>query len=134
MFIDLLERIDRYLRGAATLQDLETWLLENLNRILTSGDVQAMTLANQLDADLIDLREKLLDVDAFRARLARELQEAGAAGVATVTVSPSAFLMPMTAGAPLRTRRSSTRFLYAHPLVQSPRIQIQRPLGATAGA
>lgn len=133
MFIDLLERIDRYLRRVATLQDLETWLLANLQKILTSGDVQATTLANQLDADLIDLREGLLDTEAFRARLARQLQEAGTAGAVTVTVSPSSFLMSMTAGAPLRTR-AATRFLYALPLVQSPRIQIQQPSGAPAGA
>jgi len=67
MFIDLLEEIDRYLCRVTTLQDLETWLLENLQRILNSGDVQAMTLANQLDADLIDLREGLLDTAGFRA-------------------------------------------------------------------
>ena len=133
MFIDLLEEIDRYLCRVTTLQDLETWLLENLQRILNSGDVQAMTLANQLDADLIDLREGLLDTAGFRARLTRELREAAAAGAATVTVSPSSFLMPITAGAPLPTK-GATRFLYAQPLAHSPRIQIHQPSVAPGGA
>ncbi len=133
MLIDLLETIDRYLHGVATLQDLETWLLSNLQQILTAGDVQAMALANQLDADLIDLREGLLDTEAFRARLARELREVGTAGAVTVTVSPSSFLMSMTAGAPLPTK-ASTRFFYALPLAQSPRIQIHQPSSAPASA
>lgn len=115
MSIDLLTRIDRSLRGAATLQELGTWLLETLTGILASGDVQAVALPNQLDADLTDLRETLLEADTVRARLARELQEARAAGVATVTVSLSSFLRPLTAGATLRTGRSATRFLYAPP-------------------
>ena len=58
---ELLDHIRDYLNDHCTLQDLESWLLSNLQRILDSGDEKAIDMANELDADLVELGEGLID-------------------------------------------------------------------------
>ena len=58
-----------YLIGRYSLQDLETWLLSNLQGILDSGDQTTIKLANQLDADFVELSEDMIDEVTFRKRL-----------------------------------------------------------------
>ncbi len=65
----LVNRIDRYLIGAAALKELEAWLVANLQAILDSRDSRAIELANQLDADLVELGEGIIDAKDFRERL-----------------------------------------------------------------
>jgi len=49
------------LNDRCTLQDLESWVLSNLQRILDSGDEKAIAIANEIDADLVELGEGLID-------------------------------------------------------------------------
>lgn len=61
--------MDSYLLLHCTLRDLETWLLSNLQQILDSGEEVAIDLANEVDADLVELGEGIIDDLTFRERL-----------------------------------------------------------------
>lgn len=52
------------------MRELETFLLSNLQEILESQDETAIEIANQIDADLVELSENLIDEQIFRDRLA----------------------------------------------------------------
>ena len=90
MLTELLNRIDSYLLLHCTLRDLEAWLLSNLQRILDSGEEAAIELANEVDADFVQLGEGLIDELTFRERLQ------GYAGIRS-TVSATASAKPVTA-------------------------------------
>jgi hypothetical protein len=64
----LVSQINRYLSCKATLRDIETWLLQHLQSILEGGEVEVITLANQVDADLMELREGLIDLSTLATR------------------------------------------------------------------
>ena len=66
---ELLERLDLYLAGKASLQAVETWLLANLQAILDSGDSEAIAAANEVDASLMALSEGLIEADELRERI-----------------------------------------------------------------
>lgn len=67
---ELFDMIEKYLNGGATLDEFEIWLLGNLQRILDSRDETSIRMANQIDADLMELGEGLLDNEVFREHLA----------------------------------------------------------------
>lgn len=69
MLRQLLSGLYRYVIALYTRRDLETWLLSNLQGILDSGDKKAIEIANQVDADLIELGEGLINEIVFRERL-----------------------------------------------------------------
>lgn len=69
MLHQVLNYVYKYLNGQWTLKDIQTWLLSNLQRILESGDEAAIEVANQIDADLIELSEGLIGEMEVRARL-----------------------------------------------------------------
>ena len=69
MLRQLLDRIDCYLLLRCTVRDLETWLVSSLQEILNSGDSKAIEVANEVDADLVELGEGLIDELTFRERL-----------------------------------------------------------------
>ena len=62
--------IDHYLAGRTTLSQLEGWLVGNLQAILDSHEGDAVTLADALDADLVEFGEGLLDARELLDRLA----------------------------------------------------------------
>jgi len=70
MFDELLKSIYQYLNGIWTLQLLQEWLLSNLQDILNSGDNYATDIANEIDADLIQISEGLIDEADIQDRLA----------------------------------------------------------------
>lgn len=69
MYATLVDHVDRYLSGRYSLHDLEKWLVSNLQSILNSNDAKAIHLANQVDADLMELSEGLLDEVTVRRRI-----------------------------------------------------------------
>ena len=69
MVSELLEKVWLYLNGDRTLEYLETWVLSNLQNILDSGDAEAIEIANQFDADLVELGEGLLNEETLRTNL-----------------------------------------------------------------
>ncbi len=66
MLKQLLNQMDSYLLLYCTLQDLEAWLVSNLQQILDSGEKADVDLANKVDADLVELGEGIMDELAFR--------------------------------------------------------------------
>ena len=65
--------VQRYLNNETSREELGKWLLSNLQNILDSGDERAIILANQIDADLVELSENILDDSLFRQRLGHYL-------------------------------------------------------------
>ena len=65
--------LGRYLNQQGSLRDVEEWLLAHLQDILDSGNQQAIELANQVDADLVEFSEELIDEAMFQERLTRYL-------------------------------------------------------------
>lgn len=66
---ELLDKVQCYLNGRCTLRDLETWLLSRLQGILDAGDRTAINIANQLDADLVQVGEGLIDTKTLQEHL-----------------------------------------------------------------
>lgn len=69
MVNQLVNCIYHYLIGDRSLEDLETWLLSNLQEILDSHDETAIELANKVDVDLVELGEGLIDQAILSERL-----------------------------------------------------------------
>ena len=69
MIRELLDQIYRYINGLCTLQDLESWIVLNLQRILDSGDDETIEIANRIDADLIGIGEGLIEETTLREYL-----------------------------------------------------------------
>lgn len=69
MLYELMGHANQYLIRECTLRDLESWLIANLQAILDSGDQKTINLANQIDADLVDLSESLVDQTGFDEQL-----------------------------------------------------------------
>ncbi|MBI4285923.1 MAG: hypothetical protein HY670_08530 [Chloroflexi bacterium] len=72
----LLNAIDNYLLGYSTRQQLEDWLIANLQSILNSGDQIAIEIANNIDADFVEFDEGLLDELTLRDRLQKYFSDA----------------------------------------------------------
>lgn len=62
------EALDKYLTKVWALRDLEVWLVARLQQIERSGDERLRTLANDLDADLVEFSEGLVDEATLAAR------------------------------------------------------------------
>lgn len=65
----LLSRVHDYLIGLSTIRELETWLLSHLQEILDTADQKGTELANQIDADLVELGEGVITASVFYDRL-----------------------------------------------------------------
>jgi len=79
MTYEIRARTEAYLRGDLTLEDVTSWLLGSLQTILDSNDTVAISLANRLDALLVEREDERIDQQSFLDAL-REL----AAGQVTV--------------------------------------------------
>ena len=64
----LLASLEQHLNQQTSLHEVGEWLLAHLQEILDSGDQQAIHLANQVDADLVELNEGLIDETILRER------------------------------------------------------------------
>lgn len=67
----LLSRIHDCLIGLSTIRELEAWLLSHLQEILDTADQKGIELANQIDADLVELGEGVITESVFYSRLQR---------------------------------------------------------------
>jgi hypothetical protein len=70
MIRELLDKILSYLNAYITLQQLETWLVSNLQKIIDSNDKDAEQIANEVDACLVEFGEGLIDLETLHAHLA----------------------------------------------------------------
>ena len=74
MLLSHLSRLlEGYLHRHNSLTEVEGWLLLNLQTILDSNNQETIAFANQVDADLVELRERLLDEAMLRERFKRYL-------------------------------------------------------------
>ena len=69
LYDELLARIERYLNNKLTLKNLENWLLYNLQAILDSNDQLAIRVANEVDADFVQLSEGIIGESIIKMRL-----------------------------------------------------------------
>ena len=69
MLTELLAQIDSYLLGHFSLEYLEEWLVSHLQKILDSGEQEAVDLANKIDADIIESSEGIIDQSTIWERL-----------------------------------------------------------------
>ncbi len=90
MIYEVLNRMDGYLTERYSVRDLEAWLVSNLQGILDSGDKKAVEVANQVDADLVELGEGLIDETGLRERLERYLRFAETVPAYMVEIEDSA--------------------------------------------
>lgn len=77
----------RYLNNEASREELGKWLLSHLQDILDSGDERAITLANQIDTDLVELSEDIIDDSLFRQRLEHYLASQTVSGMSRFQVT-----------------------------------------------
>ena len=68
---ELLTKIDSFINGTISRFDLENWLISSLQRILSSGDSLAIDLANNLDADIVELSMGHLTEQVMREKFLR---------------------------------------------------------------
>ena len=76
LLLELLDSIDRYLIGISGVHDLEEWVVANLQRILDSGDDEAIRLVNEVDASLVEMGEGLIDPVTLHSHLDTLVREA----------------------------------------------------------
>ncbi len=103
MFRQIAGEVQRYLLGSSSLMELEAWVVANTQRIIESGDPRALYVANQIDADIIDLGERSLDEVEFKTKLRNYIGmnetihvELGQAAATTVSGASSSGLEEFT--------------------------------------
>jgi len=69
MLSALLTHLETYLNDSCPLQQVEEWVVAHLQEILNSGDQEAIQLANQVDAALVEFSAGALDEVVLRQRL-----------------------------------------------------------------
>ena len=93
---ELLNQIEHYLNAQGTIRSLEEWLLLNLQHILDSGDERAILLANEVDADILELAEGLIDELTLRDHLQRLFNEENTIPVPALNSIPDTTLLATT--------------------------------------
>jgi len=89
-----------------SVSELEEWLVGNLQDILSSGDRKAIDIANQVDALLVEMGERLLDEDQFRKSVYALLVEKG---------------LP----AELNAGASGNTFIHSDPVILAPSVLLR---------
>ncbi len=72
----LFQKAVEYVDGTIELQELETWLLPNLETILDAGDADSIALAKLIEGGAIELQAGLLTTEALRQELKALLSSA----------------------------------------------------------
>jgi hypothetical protein len=66
---ELIDNIEHYLKGVLSDDDLEGWVVANLQRALDSGDTKALHLVNEIDASFVEVGEGIISQEDLRNRL-----------------------------------------------------------------
>lgn len=112
MFAELLQTstlfqvLVQYLSGARSTEELEEWLIGNLQGFLDSGDNSAIELANQIDALLVEMNEGLISESQLRENISTILTRRGT----SLTPDSSA---------------STNEVIYSDPIVLAPSMFLQ---------
>jgi hypothetical protein len=88
----LTQALIQYLSRERSASELEEWLAGNMQDILNSGDHKAIDIANQVDAFLVEMGERLLNEDQFRKSVYALLVEKGLPAVLNVGASGNTFI------------------------------------------
>ncbi|MBI2170851.1 MAG: hypothetical protein HYU30_02355 [Chloroflexi bacterium] len=73
MLDEILDQVEAYLGGLTTLRELEFWVMDSFDAVMGMGDWDAMVLANDLDADLVEVKQGRLSEDALKDSLREKL-------------------------------------------------------------
>lgn len=65
----LMNHLENYLNDKLSGDELESWLVCNLQDILDSGDINLIRISDDIDADFIELGEELIDDTTFRKNM-----------------------------------------------------------------
>jgi hypothetical protein len=82
----------QYLSRERSASELEEWLVGNLQDILNSSDRKALEIANQVDALLVEMGERLLNEDQFRKSVYALLVEKGLPAMLNAGASGNTFI------------------------------------------
>ena len=82
----------QYLGRDRSASELEEWLAGNMQDILNSGDRKAIDIANQVDALLVEMSERLLLEDQFRKSVYALLVEKGLPAMLNAGASGDTFI------------------------------------------
>lgn len=88
----LTQALIQYLSRERSVSELEEWLVGNLQDILNSGDPKAIDIANEVDALLVEMNERLLNEDEFRKSVYALLVEKGLPNVLNSGACGSIFI------------------------------------------
>jgi hypothetical protein len=88
----LTQALIQYLSRERSASELEEWLVGNMQDILNSGDRKAIDIANQVDALLVEMGERLLNEDQFRKSVYALLVEKGLPAVLNSGASGNTFI------------------------------------------
>jgi hypothetical protein len=66
---ELIDKVEHYLKGALSDDNLEDCVVANLQRALDSGDAKAIHLVNEIDASFIEVGEGIISREELRNRL-----------------------------------------------------------------
>ncbi len=72
---ELHQKIESCLNGSITVDDLEVWLVSNMQNILDTGNDEIIEMADQIDADMIVLGEGIIGLDELYDHLRRLLSQ-----------------------------------------------------------
>ena len=62
---ELVTALNSFLRSSISLNELQEWVLSNLQKILDSNDSVTISVVNEVDSDLIGMSEGLLGESTF---------------------------------------------------------------------
>ena len=88
----LTQALIQYLSRERSASELEESLAGNMQDILNSGDRKAIDIANQVDALLVEMDERLLNEDQFRKSVYALLVEKGLPAELNVGASGNTFI------------------------------------------
>ena len=102
----LVQVLVQYLGGSRSTEELEEWLIGNLQGLLDSGDNGAIELANRVDALFVEMSEGLISEDQLRESISTILSRRG---------TPLA----------LDSSSSTNEVIYSNRIVLAPSVLIQ---------
>ena len=78
LLAELLCQINNYLEGISSDDDLEDWIVANIQRSMDTGDATASRILDEVDVSFVELGEGIIDLAEFNERLASLSEESRA--------------------------------------------------------
>ncbi|MBI4202579.1 MAG: hypothetical protein HY532_05645 [Chloroflexi bacterium] len=69
MIEQIMVLMEGYLAGDISWQEMEGWFANNIDELMDEGDWEGLVLADQVDADLMEVSKGVLTEEEFRIRV-----------------------------------------------------------------